>query len=140
MPPTNLIYTSYKKAALDGSIQILTDTIKAVLIDTALYTVNANHDFYNDIPGGAVYGTPQALGGRSTSISGTFAQFTANPTAWTGLAPSTATIGAVILFKDTGTPATSPLIFYGGDMIGLPLIAGLTEFTIVWQPNALLVL
>lgn len=113
---TALVYTPVKENAWQGGINLLTDTIKALLVSAA-YTPNLDTDaFVTDIPGGAIVATSPALSGK-TIVAGVF-----NATDQAIPAVSGATVVAVVLFKSTGVDATSRLIFYDSGANGLPAI------------------
>lgn len=122
------LYDSFKEALLsqNPSIDLDTDTIKARLVNIGTdYTFDAaNHDFINDV----------------TAYNGTTDQTLSNKTVTDGTFDNTATItfssvnidgskdaDAVVIYKDTGTATTSPLVCYlefaasvtpnGGDII-----------------------
>lgn len=97
-------YPTGLKAILDADIDLLADTIKCALIDTGTYTYSSAHDFYNDVSG--VVGTPGTLDNKTT----TGGVFDADDELFTSVSGNS--IEAVIIYKDTGNPATSPLIAY----------------------------
>jgi hypothetical protein len=99
------LYPSFKKLLLDGDIDLLTDTIRVVLIDTGTYTFSAAHDFYADLTG--VVGTESGALANKTTTAGVF-------DADNAVCPSVsgATVEAIVVFKDTGNPATDPLIAF----------------------------
>lgn len=104
----NALYTSFKNAALGSGtpVDFDADTIKVILADSADYTVNlASHDYLDDVAGGARVATATL---SSKAVSGG-AFDSADPT-------FTAVTGDVcellLLYKDTGTESTSPLIAY----------------------------
>jgi hypothetical protein len=101
----NTIYPKGKKAILDGDVDFLTDTIKIVLCD-ATVTYNSAHDFLDDIAAGDRVATSGALASRTT-LDG---QFDAADVTFSALSGNTVT--SWILFKDTGTEATSQLIAF----------------------------
>jgi hypothetical protein len=115
----NAVYPKSKKAAWSGgaNVNMLTATLKLVLIDTGAYTYSATHEFLTDIPAGARLSTTGALTGKTVSDLGaldfdntTFVSVT-----------STSAEG-VVLFVDTGSAATSRLIVYKDTGItGLPV-------------------
>jgi hypothetical protein len=125
----NLIYPKGKEAFLKGEIDLPDDTIKVALVDTGTYTYNAAHDFYNDLSG--VLGTPVALGSK-TITSGVFdaadCTFT-TPTAGTS-------IEALVIYKDTGNVATSPLIAYIDSGTGLPFTSNGADIDIIWDSGS----
>lgn len=100
------LYPSFKKALLDGGINMLSDTIKCVLIDTADYTYNASHQFLSSVPSAARVGTAQTLANKSTT-GGVFDADDAVVPSVTGDPTE-----AVLIYKDTSNEATSPLIAY----------------------------
>ncbi len=97
-------YPTGLKAILDADIDLLADTIKLALIDTGTYTYSSGHDFYNDLSG--VVGTPGTLANKTTT-GGTF---DADDLTFTAVSGSS--IEAVVIYKDTGNTATSPLICF----------------------------
>ena len=124
----NALYPSFKKLLLDGDIDLLTDTVKAVIIDTADYTYNAAHDFLDDVPAAARVGTTAALASKTTT-AGAFDSD--NPIA---SAVSGDISEAVILFKDTGDAATSPLMVYiDTGVTGLPVTPNGGDITLAWD-------
>ena len=106
------LYTTYKQSCLSysPSTDIDTDTIKARLVNTGTdYTYSAAHDFIDD----------------ATAYSGTTDQTLSNKTVTGGVFDNTAVItfsavaidgakdaDAVVIYKDTGTATTSPVIAF----------------------------
>jgi hypothetical protein len=77
------------------------------------YSVDANHDYVSDVDASEVSGTGYidggtALAGRSLTSTSPIT-FDANNVDWQA---SSITATGAILYKDTGNPATSPLIAY----------------------------
>jgi hypothetical protein len=101
----NAVYPKGKKAILDGDVDFLTDTIKIVLVD-ATYTYSTAHDFLDDIAAGDRVATSAALSSKTT----TDGAFDAADVTFTSLSGNTVT--SWVLFKDTGSAATSQLIAY----------------------------
>ena len=101
----NAVYPKAKKAILDGDVDFLTDTIKIVLVD-ATYTYSTAHDFLDDIAAGDRVATSAALSSKTT----TDGAFDAADVTFTSLTGNTVT--SWVLFKDTGSAATSQLIAY----------------------------
>lgn len=117
------LYTKGLQKILNGNVDVLTDDLKLVLIDTAGYTVDLDGDeFLSAIPSGDRISISPALGSKAVSIDTgaspdavmldcadtTFSSVTGDPTE------------AVALFKDTGDPATSPLLaYYDGSGVAL---------------------
>jgi len=125
------IYPIAKKAFLDGDIDLLTDTIRAVLIDTGTYTYNAAHDFYNDLTG--VVGTESGAFASKTTTGGTFDAADITFTAVTGN-----TAEAIVIFKDTGNVATDALIAYiDSASSGLPVTPNGGDINVVWNASGI---
>lgn len=110
-------YNSWFLAAYDGSGHDLTnggDTIKvALMADT--YTPDRDADaFWDDISANEISGTGYTAGG-ATIANQSWTQdnaidkavFDGDPVEW---ASSTLTARYGVIYKDTGTPSTSPLI------------------------------
>lgn len=111
----NALYTSAIAKLLAGDIDLVSDTIKAVLVNTALYTVNlATHDALNDISEGARVATSSALSSKSVT-GGVFDAADLSYTAITG-----ASVEALVLYVDSGAESTSWLIAYIDTATGLP--------------------
>jgi hypothetical protein len=100
----NTAYTPFKVLLLGADIDLLADTIKCVLLDND-YTISAAHDFLDDVAGGAIIGTAQTLASK-TATSGNFDSADVTFTAVAG----GDTVTKALLYKDTGSAATSPLI------------------------------
>lgn len=126
------VYAKYLQAALEGSVAILTDDIRLILIDVADYTVNlATHDFLDDIPSGARVAVSGALTGK-TSTDGVFNHTAAVLASVVG-DPSE----AVVYYKHTGTESTSRLICYvDAASSGLPVTPNSGNITITPDTGA----
>lgn len=112
----NALYGKGRQKFGEASINWTSDTIKAVLIDVADYTVAIDtHEFLSDIPSIARVATSAALGSK-TNVLGVFDIQDFAFTAVTG-DPSE----AIVFYKDTGSAATSPLISYHDTATGLPV-------------------
>jgi hypothetical protein len=100
------LFDKGREAFLAGDIDYPSDTIKIVAVDTSDYTVDlAAHDFLDDIPSGARIATATLAGKTATSGVADCSDITL--TAVSGDA-----ISAAVVYKDTGSEATSPLIAY----------------------------
>lgn len=125
------LYAKGREGFLDGSIDWDTNTIKAVLIDTADYTVNlSTHDNLDDVPSGARVGTPQTLGSKTVTdgvadaADITFPAVTGDP------------CEAIIIWKDTGTESTSRLIAYIDTATGLPVTPNGGDITVTFDSGS----
>jgi hypothetical protein len=110
----NVIYPKFKEALLQGTYNLSTAVVRAVLIDTGTYTYNAAHDFYDDLSG--VVGTESGALGSKTFTNGVFDSANITFTAVTG-----ATAEAIVLFVDTGVAAADALIAFIDTGTGLPV-------------------
>jgi len=131
----NAIYPSFKALALGLGIGVgtkPTGTLKMALIDTNDYTYSAAHDYWDDASAGVV-GTPTAIGSPTTT-SGTLDGADVTFSAVTG-DPSE----AVIVFLDTGTASTSPLVCYiDSGASGLPVTPNGGDITVTLNASGIL--
>ena len=128
----SVIYNKAKESFLsqNPSIDMDTDTIKAALVDTGTYTYSAAHQYYSSVSG--VVGTPATLASK-TVTSGTFDAADVTYTAVTG-----ASVEAIIIYKDTGSAATSPLIAYiDSASSGLPVTPNGGDITVAWNASGI---
>lgn len=126
----NALYSKYKELILGTGLNLTSSTIKVAMV-TDGYTYSDTHQFYGDItPASNVVGTPQTL----TNITITGGAFNADDAAFTGL-NNTATIKAFVIYNDTGSNTTSPLICYLDTGTGLPisLTTSVTEVDVTWS-------
>lgn len=131
----NQLYNSYKQLLLGAGLNLLSLTIKAALVDTAVTAYSAAHDNFDDIAAGVI-GTPVTLAGK-TIANGVFDSST-NPS-FTGLvtAPSAE---AIVVYYDSGNPATSTLICWIDTATGLPVAANATEVFVTWDATGIFAL
>lgn len=126
---SNTLYDLGRQAFLDGDIDWSADTIKAALVDTGTYTFSQSHQYYSSVSS-AVVGTPATLASK-TSTSGV-----ADAADVTYSAVSGSTVEALVLYKDTGNAATSPLIAYIDTATGLPVTPNGGDISIAWDSGA----
>lgn len=126
----NALYDKGRQKFLEGSIAWLSDTIK-LLLATSGYSRNLSTDeFHADVSGGAIVTTSSAFGSK-TSTAGVADAADVTLTAVTG---STAT--QIVIFKDTGVSATSPLIANIDTATNLPVTPNGGDITIQWDSGA----
>lgn len=128
----NAAYPEGLDAILNGDIDLNTDTIKVALVDDS-YTYSAAHDFYDDISADVV-GTPVALAGVTMTAGVVDAT---SPTSFSGTGGND--VDTIIIYKDTGVAATSPLLFHLDTVSsGLPFSppAGAWTLDINWDTGA----
>ena len=125
---SNALYVKGRQHFLEGSIAWLSDNIKVVLLDTAIYTRNLSTDeFLSDIAGGARVATSGNLASK-TSTGGTADAADVTFTAVTGAQCSQ--IGG---YKDTGVAATSPLIVNYDTATNLPVTPNGGDIAVQWD-------
>lgn len=135
----NVIYNSFKRDIMNGSIDLDTDTIKVALV-TSTYTPDQDaHDNFDDITN-EVSGTGYTAGGAALGTKTVTADntdnegvFDAADTVWT---TSTITARGAVLYKDTGTASTSKLICYFD--FSTDQISSSGDFTIAWNSEGIL--
>jgi hypothetical protein len=102
----NAMYPKFKEAMLSGAVDLTSVTVKAVLVDGADYTYSASHQFLSDVPSGGRVAISAALTSK-TIASGVFDSADSQFSSVTGDVSE-----IIILFVDTGDPATSRLVYY----------------------------
>lgn len=126
------LYAKTKKLMLDADIDLLVDNLKCCLIDVADYTVDlAAHDFLDDVAGAAIVATSGNLAGKST----TGGVFDADDITFTAVSGDECE--ALIIYKDSGAAATSPLIAYiDTAAAGLPVTPNGGNIAVAWDSGA----
>lgn len=130
----NAIYPKYKEAIIGGgtNIDLLGGTVKVALVDTGVYTYSATHQFLTDLTGRV--GTDQTIPATKTVTNGLFK--TTGTNTFTGV--SGASVEALVLYIDTGTPATSRLVaFIDTGVTGLPVTPNSGDITITWNASGI---
>ena len=124
----NRLYPKFKEALLKKQVDLIGDVIKVVLIDTADYSYVDTHEFLSSVDEAARVGTPQALGTKSVT-GGVFDAADVTLPAVVGDQSE-----ALLIYQDTGNPATSRLIGYFDQANGLPVAPSGADVPITW-PN-----
>lgn len=122
----NSLYDTARAAFAQAQINWVTDNISVVLVDTAQYTYSATHQFLSSIPAGARTATTSVLS-RTVTANGAC---DAADTVFSAV--SGASVEAIVLYKDTGTAATSQLIAYFDTLTGLPFTPIGLSVTLTW--------
>lgn len=148
----SLVYNRAKKEIADGTINLISDTIKVMLVKSG-YTPNADDDFIDftgtsDPAGQEIVATNYTGGfggaGRKTlankawteSDANDRAEFDADDVTWTSLGgASNDTIAAAILVKEITNDAASKLICYV-DITDFTTNGG--NFTLQWNSAGIL--
>lgn len=126
----NALYTTAKTALMNGELNLSTDNLKVVLVDTGVYTANLTTDaFLSDVSG--IVATSSTLIGTVVA-AGVFSAADVTFVAVTGNS-----VEALVIYKDTGVASTSQLIAYIDTATGLPVTPDGSDISIVWDtgPN-----
>lgn len=121
-------------SAFNGEIDLDTHTIKVALTTSSFTPDQDTMDYFNDVTN-EVSGTGYTAGGATlankavTYTAGTNTmKFDADDTVWSA---STITARYAVIYRDTGTAATSPLIGYVD--FGADVSSTADAFTITWD-------
>lgn len=126
----NAFYNEFKDNLGQGNIDLLTDTIKVILIDLADYTFSQTHTDLDDVPAGARVAT-------GTLASKTLADgvFDASDTVLSAVTGDQSE--ALILYKDSGVESTSHLINYIDSFFGgAPITPTGADINIQWDDGS----
>lgn len=124
----NALYDTGRESFLKGEISWSSDNIKAVLVDTATYTVNISTDQYlSDIPSAERVATSSNLSSKTTAAG------VADAADITFTSVSGDQSEALVIYQDTGTATTSRLIAYIDTATGLPVTPNGGDITVTWD-------
>jgi hypothetical protein len=132
----NALYPKWKEQLLQftANNDIEAGTVKVALIDTGTYTYNSANQFWSSAASASV-GTPQTIGSK-TYTNGVFDGSDVTFTAVSGN-----TVEALIIYIDTGTAGTSPLVaFIDTGVTGLPVTPNGGDITITWNASGIFAL
>lgn len=135
----DVVFNSFKKKIMDGSIDLDTDTIKVALVTSSYTPDQDSHDFFDDVTN-EVSGTGYTAGGAALANKSVTADntdnegvFDADDVTWSS---STITARGAVIYKSTGTASTSPLIAYID--FGSDKSSSAGNFTISWNSEGIL--
>lgn len=142
MAVTVFAYNDGKVALLDGTIDLDDDTIK-VSLHTSSYSPDIDADnFFNDLTDELDESGNYTAGGEALASKTVIADdannravFDAADLSWAALTSSGA-FRYGVMYKDTGTPSTSPLIGYIN--FGVNQNPAGVNFTIQWHADGIL--
>ena len=133
----NTLYDNARKLFLEEGIHWVDDPVKVLLVNTSLYTFSAAHTVLNDVPESTrVPGTEGVLGkplGDSTTRTTTGGAADGPDVTFVSVPAGTGPVGAIVLYIDTGNPATSPLVAYMDTATGLPITPNGGDIIITWD-------
>ena len=124
----NTLYDYARQRFLEAQINWMTDTIKVILVDTGAYTAQTSvHQYLSDIPTSARIAGPVPLTAKSTTGGA------ADAADITFTSVSGTSIEAIIIYVDTGTESTSPLIAFIDTATGLPITPNGGDIIVTWD-------
>jgi len=132
----NAIYPKYKETILGAATNtnLLSGTVKVALVDTGVYTYSAAHQFLTSLTG--VVGTAQTIGATKSVTNGVFDGGDVTFPTVTGN-----TVEALVIYVDTGTGSTSPLVAYiDTSVTGLPVTPNGGDITVTWNASGIFAL
>lgn len=133
------VLNAAKKKILDGDIVFNTDTIKVALLDNTFSLDIDTQEFFADVsgdelPNGNGYTSGgETLGGKSTTVDNANdrAEASANNVTWASANWSGTPARYFVVYKDTGNPATSPIIDISD--FGADQAPANVDYTIKWN-------
>jgi hypothetical protein len=125
----NALYPKAKEAFLNGSINMIANTITIALIDTGVYTYSTSHQYRSDISNSAVISTTTLT--NKTITNGVFDADDALFSSVTG-----ANAEALIIFSDSAVQGTSRLIAYIDSATGLPILPNGGDITVAFSSGS----
>ena len=137
----NILYPKGKEHLLDGAIDLNTDTIRCMLVDSGVYTYNAADNYFDDIPVGSRVGnsgsSTRANGGQLTSPTITDGVFDAAAVTLTSVSTG-GPYEYVVIYRDDGVADTSSelLALIDTASSGLPVTTNGGDVTITWDTGA----
>jgi hypothetical protein len=126
---SNALYSKAKEAFLNGSINMVANTIIISLVDTGVYTYSATHQFRNEVANSAVISS--ATLANKTITNGVFDADDATFSSVTG-----ANCEALLIFQDTGIQSTSRLIAFIDSATGLPILPNGGDISVAFSSGA----
>ena len=127
---SNFVYGKAKESFLKGEIDLLNNSIKALIVHSSDYTVSENVDqFVSNIPAAAIKYRSNALQNKVLNL-GTFDADDVLIPDYPGPA-----FDAIVIYQDNSNDSTSRLLFYIDNAVGLPFTGSISTspVTIVWD-------
>ena len=125
----NALYSKAKEAFLNGSINMVANTVTIALVDTGVYTFSSAHQFRNDVSNSAVISSTTLT--NKTIANGVFDADDATFSSVTG-----ANCEALIIFTDTGIQGTSRLVAYIDSATGLPILPNGGDISVAFSSGS----
>jgi hypothetical protein len=125
----NSLYLKAKESFLNGSINMVANTITIALVDTGVYTYSSSHQFRNEVANNAVISSTTLT--NKTITNGVFDADDATFSSVTG-----ANCEALLIFQDTGIQTTSRLIAYIDSATGLPILPNGGDISVAFSSGS----
>lgn len=137
---TAKLYASYVAKVNNKEIDFDTDTVKVVHLKNTYTPSQTTHAYYSDVNTHVVTGTNitaggQAVASKTVTLVTLTQQFDAADTTFTNITTNSPHIRYSVVYVDTGTAATSPLIGYIDWGADLPVVGG--DFTVRWAATGI---
>lgn len=131
----NALYPKWKEQLLQFTADnnLSSGTVKVALVDTGTYTYSSAHQYLSSLTG--VVGTAQTIGSK-TFTNGVFDGADVTFSTVTGNS-----VEALVIYVDTGSSATSPLVAYiDTSVTGLPVTPNGGDIVITWNASGIFAL
>lgn len=127
----SFVYDKFRDGVMRGYFDFSSDTFRAVLVNESAYTPDSvNDEFLSDIPsGGRIVTTPDLVSGTLTN--GVYDADDVTLSSVTG-----ASISSLVIYKWTGSAATSRLVVRYDDFSGFPFSPTGGSVIIIWPNTA----
>ena len=125
----NSLYPKAKEAFLNGSINMVANTVTIALVDTGVYTYSSSHQYRNEVSNSAVISSTTLA--NKTITNGVFDADDATFSSVTG-----ANCEALLIFQDTGVQSTSRLIAYIDSATGLPILPNGGDISVAFSSGS----
>jgi hypothetical protein len=125
----NALYPKAKEAFLNGSINMVANTVTIALVDTGVYTYSSSHQYRNEVSNSAVISSTTLS--NKTITNGVFDADDATFSSVTG-----ANCEALLIYQDTGVQSTSRLIAYIDSATGLPILPNGGDISVAFSSGS----
>ena len=125
----NALYSKAKESFLNGSINMVANTVTIALVDTGVYTFSSSHQFRNEVSNSAVISSTTLT--NKTITNGVFDADDATFSSVTG-----ANCEALLIFQDTGIQTTSRLVAYIDSATGLPILPNGGDISVAFSSGS----
>lgn len=123
----NALYSKGKEHILNGDIDVDNDMLKVVLVSSGYAPKLTTHETIEDVSPFRV-GTDRTLAGVTKALG----VVDADDVTWPSVAPGS-TCSKVVIYKDSGVPATSYLIALFDTITNFPVVTNGGDITVQWD-------